>query len=281
MALIRYPGSKEKLADPIMRLMPEEVSFELCSQSSNWEYREPFFGAGAIGFRVMRTLGQGSRVVVNDIDRGMVCLWRAVHKTPQKLIDMIERFKPSADYFYEFKQSDGDETIEELRAGFRKLALHQMSVSGFGAMSGGPLGGREQNNPKYPVDCRWNASRLKRHVAACHKVFRRFEHITISHGDFESVIDGAGERCCIYLDPPYVEKGSQLYKYNMSEADHRRLAARLHETTTPWVLSYDDHPLIRSLYDDCNIHELSVTYSNAVCKTVERPKNGEIVIVPR
>ena len=39
--------------------------------------------------------------------------------------------------------------------GFKKLAIHQISYSGLGTMSGGPLGGAGQKS-QYKIDCRWS-----------------------------------------------------------------------------------------------------------------------------
>ena len=109
---------------------------------------------------------------------------------------------------------------------------------------------------------------------------KRFAELRITCGDFRDAIETAHENCFLYLDPPYFEKGNQLYKFSMSREDHEDLATRLRATPARWVLSYDDHPVIRQLYDWATIHEISVTYSNAVCRTEKRPKNREIVIVP-
>lgn len=281
MALIRYPGSKEKLADAIVERLPDEVTKQLWSAVHQWEYREPFFGAGAIGFRVLANLSPKAKVWLNDIDRGIVCLWRSVRYTPTKLIELISNFAPTAERFYEFKASDGDESLSELQAGFRKLALHQMSVSGFGAKSGGPLGGKDQSNAAYPVDCRWNPQRLRLHVIECHKRMKKFDSFQFTHGDFQPLVETADERCSLYLDPPYVEKGWQLYKYNMQVSCHERLSRLLCNSPANWVLSYDDHPIVRSLYCNCEIETLQVIYSNAVCRDLKRPKNGEVVITPK
>jgi DNA adenine methylase len=158
--------------------------------------------------------------------------------------------------------------------------LHRMSVSGFGAMSGGPIGGRNQEGKEYTVECRWSPSRIKNDVMKTHTLMSRFKRLRITCDDFRPMVETAHENCILYLDPPYYEKGKQLYKYNMSPEDHEDLAARLESCPAQWVLSYDDHPVIRRLYSWASFHEIEVTYSNAVCKTVDRPKNKEVVIVP-
>ena len=51
-----------------------------------------------------------------------------------------------------------------------------------------------------------------------------------------------------YLDPPYIEKGPELYQFSFTEDDHRRLARVLRRESRPWLLSYDRHPLVDDLY---------------------------------
>jgi DNA adenine methylase len=279
--LIRYPGSKAKLCKPIIDAMPDEIVLGLWSHEHSWEYREPFFGSGAIGFRIMDSLSARCKVWLNDRDYWLVCLWNAVKDSHRELIAMVRKFKPSADRFFEFKEQDGDTTVDPLLAGFRKLAIHQMSVSGFGVMSGTCLGGRNQENAQYPVDCRWNPIRLVEHINNRHRQMKRFGSLLkITCKDFSAVLAGCPKRCFVYMDPPYVEKGEMLYKHGMDETEHRRLADSIKRLKCQWMLSYDDHPLVRELYAGSEIKELAVTYSNATNAKGVRPKNCEILIQP-
>ena len=154
-----------------------------------------------------------------------------------------------------------------------------MSISGFGAMSGGPLGGKHQSNAAYPVNCRWNPECLKRHLVRCHKLFSKFSCLNITCLDFQEVLSSPDDPFA-YLDPPYIAKGPQLYKYSMSDDDHRRLSQVVRGLNYPWVLSYDDHPMTRDLYSWASFSELTVTYTNATHANGNRPKNKEVVICP-
>jgi DNA adenine methylase len=278
--LIRYPGSKSKLCKPIIDAMPEEIVLDIWSHKHAWEYREPFFGSGAIGFRIMDSLSTKCKVWLNDRDYWLVCLWKAVKESHEELIKQVKSFKPTAEKFFEYKQQDGEINVDPLVAGFRKLAIHQMSVSGFGVMSGTCLGGRDQKNAQYPVDCRWNPIRLVDHINNRHRQMKRFgSSLKITCKDFSDVLAGAPKRCFIYMDPPYVEKGEMLYKHGMNETEHKRLAEATKRLKCRWMLSYDDHPLVRELYHGNEIKELAVTYSNATNAVGRRPKNKEILIV--
>lgn len=278
MAVIRYPGSKAKLADEIIDRFPDRMKCALWTTAHKWEYREPFFGAGAVGFRVMRHLNDSARVWINDLDYGMVCLWKAIKDDLASLQKRIMFFRPTVDKFEEFKALDGDRGGDPMMVGFRKLALHQMSYSGLGVKSGGPLGGRHQKNLKYRVDCRWNVGSLFKNIKAVHRQLARLRNLKMSCKDFAQLIDG-DDSGFLYLDPPYYEQGPALYKHSFGDDDHRRLAAALRATRCPWVLSYDDHPVIRELYAWARIEALEIVYTTARAKS-KRPKNREVLILP-
>ena len=116
-----------------------------------------------------------------------------------------------------------------------------------------------------------------------HARLARFgDNLQITDTDCGDLIVGSPERCCIYLDPPYYEKGPQLYRYSMDEEDHRVLAMQLRECKAQWILSYDDHQEIRRLYSWARIESVDSNYSYtmAVARSVTRRKNSEIVITP-
>ncbi len=280
MALIRYPGSKKKLISPIWSRFPEQIKHELWSNAAQWEYREPFFGAGAIGFKVLRDLSHRCPVWLNDIDPGMVALWQSVRSDPDGIISRLDLFEPTAERFYQFKDEDGRTDLPDAQIGFRKLALHRMSFSGLGAMAGGPIGGKDQGNAKYGVGCRWNPETIKVEVRQLHRVLKRFAAFRFSNSDFANLILDAPRECFIYADPPYVAKGPELYKHSMTNEDHARLAELLRNTKATWVLSYDDHPLIRDLYSWARIEEIAITYTTATSRADKRPKNREIIVSP-
>lgn len=278
--MIRYPGSKDKITKKLLRFFPEQLMDELF-QGKRIEYREPFFGGGAVGMRVLRrNIPARANVWLNDKDFGMACLWRAVLEDHENLIALVRDFTPTVDAFYRFREEDGKKGLDPTRVGFQKLALHQISFSGLGAKAGGPLGGRKQSS-EYNVDCRWNATRHCQDIVDAHRLLSKFASVKITSGDFAKLVDGAPPHAFIYADPPYFEKGGQLYKFDMSDEDHRRLSESLRNCQAPWVLSYDDHERIRALYDWADIHSIDLTYTIATSRSDKRRKNSEIVIVPR
>ena len=93
--MIRYPGGKAKLAEKILSRFPVYYA-DGASLSAVTDYGEPFFGGGAIGLEVMRSLAASVRVWINDLDAGIHALWKAIadKDMSEKLIEKISVYKP-------------------------------------------------------------------------------------------------------------------------------------------------------------------------------------------
>lgn len=283
MSFFRYPGGKNKLSDTIC----QRIMSIARTAPDNWEYREPFFGGGSIGLALMKQ-DKLKKVWFNDKDVGIACLWNSVYDFPDDLKKMVRVFKPSVKAFDDISEllrtkpphfdidpnnyhgtgGDYHRHIDDynrsvVQYGFYKLAIHQISYSGLGLKSGGPLGGRSQESA-YKIDCRWSPNYI------CKKIDQTFRMLyplefhdgsVCSSYDFSPLIRDDKCPAVIYLDPPYYDKGSDLYYHAFTEQDHERLAKELKATRHKWVLSYDDCPKIRKLYDWANVEVLNVNYS--------------------
>lgn len=295
-SFFRYPGGKSKLRGRITSQL------RILAQQRDLEYREPFFGGGSIGLYFIQKCSPQC-VWLNDRDIGIAALWTSVIRYPHLLKSLIRAFVPSIEKFDTFKSAlialPNLQTREEVvYYGFMKLAIHQISYSGLGTVSGGPLGGRKEANiagrgttqeVKYPIDCRWSPEYICRKIDRLSDMLNqctiRWNECT-SH-DFTEVIDDTRTPALLYLDPPYFKKGNDLYQYGLTIDDHRRLAEALKNTHHQWVLSYDDCPEIRNLYQWANIEEISaVNYSITALKDKETGNRltrnkKEILISPK
>lgn len=268
--IMRYPGGKTKLATKIIKNL---------NLNPDREYREPFFGGGSVGLGVIRS-GTIKSVWLNDADPAIAAFWTSVIRYPQELCALVKDFTPSVGAFDEFKaellSDDSPPFIhqEVVRLGFKKLAIHQMSYSGLGTMSGGPLGGRAQQSA-YKVDCRWSPEHITRGIQNCHDLFSTVE---VRYGrctcfDFITVVRHEGSPAVLYLDPPYYEKGSMLYQHTFTEWDHQRLATALLACPHEWLLSYDDCQTTRNLYAWASVQNISANYTIAGSR-----KTDELII---
>jgi DNA adenine methylase len=246
------------------------------------EYVEPFFGGGS-GLAFLYALPATAGVWVNDLDQGIYSLWLAVRSSPDQLKKQVTTVRPSVDLFYELKTDEIERRYkgDVVTDGVRKIALHRMSVSGYGSKSGGPLGGQHQSKKSKGVDCRWNPTTLCHAINRASRILRRFgDRLKITQLPALDVVRSAAEGAFVYLDPPYVQMGGALYSTNMSPTEHESLAKALVKTSAQWLLSYDECPKVRQLYSWADCQPINITYSNRVEKQ-SRAKSSELLIRPR
>ena len=245
---IRYPGGKSKLRK-VINIRLQRMFADL---DSNAEYREPFFGAGAVGLSLLAENPAIKRAWLKDADPGIAALWHVVIHNPTNLHVTIEvtpeamRLFPKSDYYkgdVELLRSlTGPEDTQQVppeTLAIAKLAVHQMSYSGLGSRAGGPMTKR--------LD-RYNVRTLVSKIYRCNEILTSvtLRNDTCTCLDFGKMFK-AGE-AFYYLDPPYVKAGPQLYQVAFTLKDHERLARLLRRESRPWLLSYDDHPVIHDLY---------------------------------
>ena len=263
MTLFRYPGGKSKLSKPIL--------CELNKHSST-EYREPFFGGGSIGIKFLEGNNNIQKVWINDKDPAICVLWHSVINEPEYLKSKVLNFIPTTESFYQFKHDLLHNESNHIDHGFKKLVIHQISYSGLGVKSGGPLGGKNQKS-KYKIDCRWSPKHICKEIDKLNKLFSRFD-VTCTCKDFEELICAPGD-ALLYLDPPYYIKGGDLYQFSFSTADHKKLSKLLNSTSHKWVLSYDSHPDVYKMYECSRIETVNANYSITTSRVKE-----ELLIAP-
>lgn len=253
--LIRYPGSKDKH----MRFLAGKIpARRLC---------EPFAGTAAVTFALLRE-GQLTSAWINDIDPGIAALWTAVRDAPAQLAQAVERYRPHAPDFYEFKTEPITGCVTE--DAFRKIVLHQISYSGLGLKAGSPIGGRNQRGA-YKADCRYNGAKLGAKVRELGKLMASCRDVRVTSLSWNAVLPDATDYF-LYLDPPYVVRGKELYAHGA--LDHAGLARALFARDS-WLLSYDDAPEVRKLYEPWARVEAEPVRSHLHHKTI-----SDVVIAP-
>ncbi len=274
--MIRYPGGKSKFQSKIVDALL------IRSLETGLQYREPFFGGGGIGLKFLEIWTHVKDVWINDRDVGIACLWSSVLAYPQLLVNEIGMFEPHPDKFYSFKEEllalhmMPTDPVDIVNIGFKKLAVHQLSFSGLGTKAGGPLGGKSQES-KYKIDCRWSPNYL---IKKIRRFSDMFSDLKVQYGyctalDFSVLVQDDTRKAILYLDPPYFNKGSELYQHSFNTEDHEYLAHLLERSPHDWVLSYDDCPEIRKLYSWASIEQINANYTirNARVKS-------ELIICP-
>lgn len=219
--IIKYPGSKWRLADWIVSLMPEHKS-----------YLEPFFGSGAVFF----TKPPSRIETINDLDGEIVNIFRVVRDTPEAL-ERAVALTPYSREEYEaawerHKAGDVTDPVELARLTLVRYWQTHGSCSYYKSGWKNDLAGREY---AYAVRY-WN--QLPEWITAA---MGRLKEAQIEQADAVELIRRFNHKeVLIYADPPYVLSTRKQRQYNVEMADdaqHKALLEALLAHPGPVMLS--------------------------------------------
>jgi DNA adenine methylase len=238
---LRYAGGKGKLAAYVKEIIGANRLFD-------GEYVEPYAGGAAIGLELLFQ-EYVSRIHINDFSRPVYSFWKAVLYDTEELCRLIKNTQLSVVTWDLQKRVFGnpdDHSYVEL--GFAAFFLNRTNRSGI--FNGGIIGGRDQNGP-WKIDARYNADDLIFRIESIAKMRRR---IKLTRSDALALLRHGSPRwtkkTLIYLDPPYYERGRELYYDYYQSQDHAELAhfVRANMGGRAWIVSYDHVVPIRELY---------------------------------
>lgn len=266
---LRYPGGKGKLA-PFMRYMIKNLNIK------GGAYIEPFAGGAGVALDLLFN-DLVSHIVINDYDKAVASFWKAILTEKNRFIDAI--YTVPLDINEWKKQKNILKTTKKysFELGFAAFYLNRTNRSGI--INGGPIGGMQQDG-QWNLDARFNREAL---VGRISNIAERREDISVYNKDVNSLIfkyvPKYGDKTLIYFDPPYFEKGKQLYMNYFSEKDHKRIEKSIRENVKcDWLITYDDAPEIVHIYDKYMIKRYDLNYSVAKKRIASElmifPENG-------
>ena len=238
---LRYPGGKQRLSPFIYELIIENDIIK-------GQYVEPYAGGAGVGIELLLT-NKVSSIHLNDSDFGIYSFWHSVINQPEELCKMIASASMTIEEWRKRKAIVKEcDKSDKLELGFSVFYLNRCNRSG--VLSAGVIGGINQTG-NYKMDARFSRNDLIRRIEA---IVRFKENIYLTNFDAEyyiqNYIPNLPQNTLIYLDPPYYEKGSELYLNSYKKTDHARISEVIQqEIKHKWVLSYDGVPDIVNLYD--------------------------------
>ena len=235
-------------------------------------YIEPYAGgAGAALYLLLNRYV--AKIVINDLDLAISSFWRAILQHNEEFINLLEKVPLTLDEREKQRNILEHETdFSTIELGFATFYLNRVNRSGI--LSGGVIGGKQQTG-KYKLDARFHKRDL---INRIRKIGQHSDSIDVHCMDaleLLDLVDGRmGNKSLLYMDPPYFNKGSRLYKNHYASEDHIQVAERVKEIVMPWLVTYDNCEFISRLYEDQDYCEFSLTYSTSQT----RPKGSELMI---
>lgn len=250
---LRYPGGKGKLARFVAALIKQ-------NGLSDGLYVEPYAGGAAVAWELLLT-GVVRRVAINDVSRPVFAFWRSVLEQTDELAALIHNTPVDLASRDRLKSIFGSsDSASDLELGFAMFFLNRTHRSGI--LNGGVIGGREQTG-KWKIDARYNKADLIRRIERIAAARRRIELTNLDAVKFvESKSAAWPSKTLVYLDPPYYEKGSQLYYDYYGDKDHLEVAKAVRSLrNVNWLVSYDDVLPIQEMYAGTPALQYTIGYS--------------------
>ena len=266
---LRYPGGKGKLANYIKQIVRING---LC----DCHYIEPYAGGAGVALELV-VQEYASHIHINDINYSVYAFWHSLINETEALCALIEQTEVSVDNWQRQKEIQLEPQQHDLlEVGFSTFFLNRTNRSGI--LNGGMIGGKAQDGD-WRLDARYNSQELIKRIRLIARYRRR---ITVYNLDAEQLLGelrhNLPQNAFTYFDPPYFVKGQDLYDNHYTPKDHARLANFIRDqfAERKWMVSYDNHPEICTLYEGYSKITYQLNYSAR-----QRYKGSEVIFFSR
>ncbi|WP_186015292.1 DNA adenine methylase [Burkholderia gladioli] len=231
--IIPWLGGKRRLADILIPRFPAHEC-----------YVEVFAGGAALYF-----LRPPAKVeVINDINGELINLYRVVQHHLEEFVRQFKWALTSRQVFEWLKQTV-PESLTDIQRAARFYYL-QKSCFG-GKLEGQTFGTRTAAPPSL------NLIRLEEDLSAAHL---RLSGAYIERLDWAECIDRYDRpHTLFYLDPPYLDTAGYGVAFPFEQ--YERMAERLRTLKGRAIVSLNDHPEIRRVFDGFHIETVPIQYT--------------------
>lgn len=249
-SFMSWIGGKKALRDEIISRFPTDYK----------RYIEVFGGGGWVLFH--KAPGNDFEVY-NDRNPNLANLYRCVRDHPDELIsELTYALNSRTDFDYIRKTLKTPTEIPDVkRAAYFYQLIRYSYASGLDSYASQP-------------HSMWNNFPLI--INAC----ARLQKVVIENKDFEKLIDQYDRpESFFYCDPPYFETEDYYEDVGFTKDDHIRLANRLSSIEGKYLLSYNDCPEIRKLYESRGAHIESISRLSNIAQRYEAGKQYDELII--
>lgn len=249
-SFMSWIGGKKALRDEIISRFPTDYK----------RYIEVFGGGGWVLFH--KAPGNDFEVY-NDRNPNLANLYRCVRDHPDELIsELTYALNSRTDFDYIRKVMKTPTEIPDVkRAAYFYQLIRYSYASGLDSYASQP-------------HSMWNNFPLITNACA------RLQKVVIENKDFEKLIDQYDRpESFFYCDPPYFETEDYYEDVGFTKADHERLADKLSSIEGKYLLSYNDCPEIRELYESRGARIESISRLSNIAQRYEAGKQYDELII--
>lgn len=249
---LRYPGGKTKLTEYVKALFRH-------NRLMGGHYVEPYAGGASVALELV-VQEFVEKAHINDLDRSVWAFWHSVLNDSDRLCALIENVEVNMETWEEQRAvQEQKETADTLALGFSTFFLNRTNRSGI--LRAGVIGGKQQTG-NFKIDARFRKDELITRIRLIAEHSDRIELYQLDAVELlQTVVPGLPDRTLVYLDPPYYVKGGDLYEHHYQHKDHAAVAAAALGIRQHVMVSYDDVPQIRELYQDLQYVSYSLSYT--------------------
>jgi DNA adenine methylase len=248
---LRYPGGKSSLYLFVQNII------EL-NDLNAYTYVEPFVGGAGLALKLLLHDDVPS-IIINDIDPAIFSFWYCVLNRADDLCSLIESTPITMHEWYMQKEILAERGNGDLLSlAFSTLFLNRTNVSG--VLKGGVIGGQDQTG-NYKIDARFKKEELIRKIQNIAQHKNRILLFNLDVLDFVFDTLPTYNNLFVNFDPPYVNKGAELYMNFFNEDDHVVLQNAISNYDGRWMVTYNDCSLIRRIYQNYQRCLIPINYS--------------------
>lgn len=262
---LRYPGGKGKVASYFKQLYKDNLLY-------GSTYVEPYAGGASVGLSLL--FGEyAPKIIINDIDRSIYAFWYSIIKNSEQLCKLIFDTPVNRKHWKIQKEVQRNKMHESLlELGFSTFYLNRTNRSGI--LNAGIIGGTDQSG-EWKIDARFNKKDL---ISRIERIALYGDKIKVYNLDAVQLIKKLkptlNDGSFFFFDPPYFLKGQDLYINFYKPQDHQVIAKEISKIKNhKWVVTYDNVPEIKSLYQNFNQTTFSLNYS------AEKKMKGQEVMI--
>ncbi len=248
---LKWAGGKRQLLPVIKALLPQQIK--------NYNYVEPFIGAGALLFEL-----QPQNAIINDSNSQLITAYNAIKNDIDELIELlnVHQKNNTKDYYYEIRSQDRDSTffskLSDVEKAARLIFMNKTCYNGLYRVNSKGLFNVPYGKYKNPKICEENTLR------SIHRYFT-LSCVEILNADFSCITKNISSNSFVYFDPPYHSPcNTNFTGYQadgFSEKDQLRLRddyIQLTDSGVKCLLSNADTPFIREIYANKNFEIITI-----------------------